>query len=64
MVSDGRVVIREKPFHYEIWSDNSDVTVKIYRQGNKGENIEYVRDDRMNLKNGMEAALVHAQVIK
>ncbi|MEP7262985.1 MAG: hypothetical protein ABI772_00730 [Bacteroidota bacterium] len=64
MVADGSVTIREKKFFYEFWSDSSDVTVKIFLSGKKGESTEYIRDDKINLKKEMEAALLAAKVFK
>ncbi|HRH65517.1 MAG TPA: hypothetical protein PLU53_04425 [Bacteroidia bacterium] len=64
MVAEGRVVLRDKAFFYEFWSDNLQVTIKIYRNGNKGECIEFIRCNTLNLKNEMEAALVNARVLK
>ena len=64
MVAEGRVVLRDKAFFYEFWSDNLQVNIKIYRHGNKGESIEFIRHDTLNLKNEMEVALVNAKVLK
>ncbi len=64
MVSDGNVSIREKKFFYEFWSDGSDVKVKIFLHGKKGECVEYIRDDKLSLKKEMEAALAEAKVFK
>lgn len=64
MVSDGTVSIREKKFFYEFWSDGTDVKVKIFFNGKKGDCAEYLRDDKVNLKKEMEAALVSAKVFK
>ena len=35
MVAEGRVVLRDKAFFYEFWSNNLDVTIRIYHQGKK-----------------------------
>jgi len=64
MVADGSVTIRERSFHYEFWSDNAQVTIKIFHRGKKGESTDFIRHDIINLKKEMEAALVNARVLK
>lgn len=64
MVSDGSVTISDKKFYYEFWSDNSDVTVKIFHSGKKGNSIDYVRNDKLGLKKEMELNLRSAHIIK
>jgi hypothetical protein len=64
MVADGSVTIRDKKFYYEFWSDSAQVMVKLFRSGKKGEAIEFLRNDKINLKKDMEAALVNARMLK
>ena len=64
LVAEGRVVLRDKAFFYEFWSNNLDVTIRIYHQGKKGKHTEFVRLDTNNLKNEMEFALMNAKILK
>ena len=64
MVAEGRVVLRDKAFFYEFWSNNLDVTIRIYHQGKTGKHKEFVRLDTNNLKNEMEFALMNAKILK
>jgi hypothetical protein len=64
MVADGVVSIREKKFFYEFWSDGTDVKVKIFFNGKKGESTEYIRDEKSSMKKEMEEALINAKVFK
>ena len=56
-VADGDVEIRDKKYHYEFYSDNINVFVKIYHPGKNGEVTQFVRNDKINLKADMDNAL-------
>lgn len=64
MVATGSVVFEKKTFYYEFWSNNVDVTVKMFHRGRKGDTIEFERLPRINLKEQMQNALVKAKAIK
>jgi hypothetical protein len=64
MVASGNVSIRERSFHYEFWSNNEEVTVKIYHHGRKGDVTQFCRHDRHSLKKEMEDALINDGVFK
>ena len=56
-VADGNVEIREKKYHYEFYSDNENVFVKIYHPGKNGDVTQFKRNDKVNLKVDMDKAL-------
>jgi hypothetical protein len=63
MVAEGMVTIRERKFYYEFWSDTSDVMVKIFHRGKKGDFTEFLRNDKLGLKQEMETALSKAKFL-
>ncbi|MEO5570286.1 MAG: hypothetical protein ABIT08_02495 [Bacteroidia bacterium] len=63
-VADGNVVIRDRSFYYEFWSNNVDITVKIFHYGRKGDNTEFNRHQNKYLKLDMENALLKDGVLK
>ena len=56
-VADGEVEIRDKKYHYEFYSDNENVFVKIYHPGKNGDVTQFQRNDKINLKADMDQAL-------
>ena len=62
-VSDGNIKIEEKTFYYEFWSDNREVTIKIFHNGKNGKSTEFNRNDSLNLKREMMDALISDGVI-
>jgi hypothetical protein len=56
-VAEGQVEIRDKKYFYEFYSDNEDVFVKIYHPGKNGDVTQFKRNDKVNLKTDMDAAL-------
>jgi hypothetical protein len=63
MVAEGNVTIRDRKFYYEFWSDTSDIMVKIFHHGKKGDFTEFIRNDKLNLKQEMETALSKAKFL-
>jgi hypothetical protein len=63
-VADGNVVIRERTFYYEFWSNNEDVIVKLFHYGKKGDMTEFKRYQTKYLKQDMENALVKDGVLR
>ena len=63
-VADGNVVIRERTFYYEFWSNNHDIIVKLFHHGRKGDLTEFNRHQTKYLKQDMENALVKDGVLK
>ena len=63
-VADGNVVIQDRSFYYEFWSNNVDIFVKIYHNGRKGEHTEFNRRQNKFLKQDMENALLNDGVLK
>jgi hypothetical protein len=63
-VADGNVVIRDRSFYYEFWSNNEDIVVKIFHHGRKGELTEFNRHQKKYLKQDMEDALLKDGVWK
>lgn len=63
-VTDGNVEIHERTFYYECWSDNSDVTIKIFHQGKIGKVTKFNRQNKLPLKEEMTYALMNDGVIK
>ncbi len=64
LVASGAVVLREKSYHYEFWSNNVDITVKMFHRGKTGDSTEFTRSSNAPLKKEMEDALVNAQFFK
>jgi hypothetical protein len=56
-VADGSVVIRDKKYHYEFYSDNKNVFVKIFHPGKRGDVTQFKRNDKVGLKVDMDNAL-------
>ena len=56
-MADGDVQLRDKKYHYEFYSDNVLVFVKIYHAGKNGEITQFIRNDKINLKTDMDNAL-------
>jgi hypothetical protein len=63
-VADGNVVIRERTFYYEVWSNNEDIMVRLFHYGRRGESTEFKRHKTKYLKQDMENALVNDGVLK
>ena len=63
-VADGNVVIRNRTFYYEFWSNNEDVTVKLFHYGRNGDSTEFKRLQTKYLKQDMENALVNDGILK
>ncbi len=63
-VADGEVEIREKKYHYEFYSDNENVFVKIYHPGKNGDVTQFQRNDKINLKADMDNALENNGMFK
>lgn len=63
-VADGNVVIRERTFYYEFWSDNRDIIVKLFHYGRNGDMTEFKRLQTKFLKQDMEDALVKDGILR
>ena len=63
-VADGNVVLQDRSFYYEFWSNNEDITVKIFHHGRKGDLTEFSRHQKKYLKQDMEDALLKDGVLK
>lgn len=56
-IADGQVEIRDHKYQYEFYTDNKDVYVKIHHPGRKGDVTEFIRNDKLGLKNDMDQAM-------
>ena len=62
-VAEGSVLMNDKKYRYEFYSDNKDGFVTIFHPGIKGEQTQFKRNDKLGLKAEMEKALTESGVI-
>jgi hypothetical protein len=63
MVANGTVVLQNRSFHYECWSNNSDIIIKMFHNGKSGNSSEFVRKSKGGLKVEMEQSLIDDKVL-